>query len=232
MEIQDSYLTLREVSESLGDLSEKLAGPNGAYWLTGLKMFLRKENPWPAKPFAIWGTIKIKPVANIGLITYNLKKKDEIFQGISYLDIPYHSFEVDAEVVALIKQNRFELYKGEEEKEREIKLTAVSAADLGFKNNYFSYEDLWARAEWVGLKLCPQETAFYIYNQKKGNDFKYLYVASEPISINDIGGKAILVGCDGVVHRDMRWAGLLRLSEISTKKENWPDWKFLFCLPD
>ncbi|MEI6627561.1 MAG: hypothetical protein WCL61_03115 [bacterium] len=39
-------ITLGEVRGAICDLIEKLSGENGSEWLTALKKFLRKENPW------------------------------------------------------------------------------------------------------------------------------------------------------------------------------------------
>lgn len=57
---------LREVCGPLHDLTTRLKGKNGDEWLTALKRFLRKENPWPSPPvelatfntFKVWKTLK------------------------------------------------------------------------------------------------------------------------------------------------------------------------------
>ena len=44
-------VSLAAVAGLFADLNAKLTGADGQEWLTGLKKFLRKENPWPeAKP--------------------------------------------------------------------------------------------------------------------------------------------------------------------------------------
>ncbi len=44
-------ISLAAVAGLFADLNSKLTGADGQEWLTGLKKFLRKENPWPeAKP--------------------------------------------------------------------------------------------------------------------------------------------------------------------------------------
>ncbi len=54
---------LHEVCGPLGDLLQRLRGKHGEEWLTALKLFLRKENPWPtpcstiAIDFKVWKEI-------------------------------------------------------------------------------------------------------------------------------------------------------------------------------
>jgi len=48
---------LRDVCGPLGDLNQKLSGPEGKKWLRELKVFLRKERSWAFRDFPVWKTV-------------------------------------------------------------------------------------------------------------------------------------------------------------------------------
>lgn len=67
-------------SEWLGvlvDLLEKLAGSEGAKWLVALKLFLRKENPWPT--FPTWRAIKLGTHENVAKLVEAIEAKGDKF---------------------------------------------------------------------------------------------------------------------------------------------------------
>jgi len=222
----DTRLTLSDVSGPLKDLNEKLSGASGAYWLAGLKMFLRKENPWPTTAFTVWGEIDNLPWGSSEEFLRYVTEENLMF----YINVIMATYEIEADVINLLKGRFINFYEGELSWKRD-RLVVLSIHEMGFRNNFVDYEEICERAEWIGLKLCRQHTAFSILLEGKGKYFKDICVASEPIYDSpDHGKKFILLGQD---HDHKRLSGILRRLEIPSKKHRWPDnLKFIFCWPE
>lgn len=70
-------------------------------------------------------------------------------------------------------------------KEQELDLVVVSVAELGFKNGT-ARKDIYAKAQEIGLTLCPAEVGPELRLQYKDQPVgEWLYIAMEPITDSD-----------------------------------------------
>jgi hypothetical protein len=157
-------ISLNDLKGVMKDLNQKLDSDDGKIWLTALKKFLRKENPWEnITKTVVWKTIKLGTMEK-----EDLKRKLEIdghkLNGMSY---------------ELLAKSEIS------DKELEIDLVKIKVSDLGYKGRV-PMSDLYNKARGLGYKLCssevgPQLRLLYT-EQPKGECFR---IAMEPIMASD-----------------------------------------------
>ena len=156
---------LAEVAGLITDLFEKLAGPDGTTWLFAFKKFLRKENSWGTREWTIWKTIRL----GTGLRTAGDFRQTLMTVGI----------RIGEWANNILGQPAFKASETEEE----VNLVVVSVSELGFKSGGATRKDIYARAQALGLTLCPAEVGpqlrLQYQDQPKG---EWLYIAMEPIA--------------------------------------------------
>ncbi len=208
METNDARLTLCEARGPLSDILEKLAGKQGRYWLTALKITLRKENAFHSEPFVVWGEVELGNFESVEIFVKKLEEKNY-----------YDSYKIEDRVINFLR-NSIVVPTNARQK---IKLVAVSAWELGLKNDT-SYSEIVDRADWLGLKLCPQEIGLQLCLQHQSRKFRDLFIATEAIDDGHNDGPVII------------WAtNNFSIPDITTFVPGeycFPlNWKFLFCLP-
>lgn len=164
----------------VSDLLEKLGGPNGEEWLTALKRFLRKENPWDGKSAPtslVWRTITLGTFKDVKSLKKALKQRG--FRTDFWAD----DYMLDRPVFSLASE------------EIELDLVRRTVAELGFEEGA-ELREIYASARERGLNICPAEvgpTLRYQYpDQPRGES---LIVAMEPIAFSDNRG-GLFVGDD------------------------------------
>ncbi|MDP3991851.1 MAG: hypothetical protein Q8P66_03080 [Candidatus Colwellbacteria bacterium] len=172
---------LRTVCGPLGDLNQKLSGPNGEEWLAALKLFLRKENPWDGKPtFPEWKTVTLGTFKNVRPLKKALEKS---------------GFQVSDWTSDILGKPAFNLAT----EKTEVNLVRLSVAELGFPGSV-TLRKIYARAQKQGLNLCPAEVGPQLRLQYADQSHReWFTVAMEPIASS--GGSLCVfeVGHDGDV---------------------------------
>ncbi len=155
---------LRTVCGPLGDLNQKLSGPNGEEWLAALKRFLRKENPWDgAVAFPAWKTITLGTHKNVK----DLRKA-----------LDQSGYRLSGWASDILGKRVFQLAK----EETEVNLVKVSVKDLGFVKAT-TYQEICYKARELGLHLCPAEVGPALRLQYPDQPAgEWLTVAMEPIT--------------------------------------------------
>ncbi len=158
---------LRTVCGPLGDLNQKLSGPNGEEWLTALKRFLRKENPWDgAVTFPTWKTITLGAFQDVKSLTEALEK---------------NGFRVSDWASGILGQPAFTMAA----EKTKVKLVKITVAELGFSEGA-TYGEICDKAQESGFHLCPAETGPQLRLQYGDQPYgEWLTVAMEPIADSD-----------------------------------------------
>ena len=129
---------LRTVCGPLGDLNQKLSSPNGEEWLTALKRFLRKENPWDgAITFSVFRTITLG----------HYKTMKELRKCLDRQRVEVSSWASD-----IMNRPAFTLTP----EKTEVDLVVLSVAELAFPEGA-TYGKICDKAKELGLHLCPAE---------------------------------------------------------------------------
>jgi len=158
---------LRTVCGPLGDLNQKLSGSNGEEWLTALKRFLRKENPWDgATTFPVWKTVTLGTFKDVKSLKKALEEK---------------GFRIGDWAADVLNQRTFKLAK----EETEVNLVRLSVKELGFPRGA-PYGEICAKAQELGLNLCPAEVGPALrYQYPDQPTGEWLTVAMEPLAVSD-----------------------------------------------
>lgn len=156
------------------DLLEKLADPQ---WVDATKKFLRKENPWLADPlpeFKVWRTVRLGT---------GLRTADDFRAALTAANCRFN----DA-ILSHIEDRTVEI--SEDGRDVQLVILRDEEEDLGldlFNDTELSYDDLCARAQSLGLALCPPEVGLQLRlqyeDQPKG---EWLQIAMQPIR-NELG---------------------------------------------
>lgn len=101
------------------------------------------------------------------------KTKDELVEELKEKDIYISSYAKD-----LLDSPDFKTSKSTEE----LELVRLTVADLGFRNGATT-DEIYARAEELGLELCPSEVGPQLRLSYTGND--WIYIAMKQISDRD-----------------------------------------------
>lgn len=136
--MNDTQVTLRDVSGPFADFTTKLSGESGQQWLEAFKRFLRKENPWSTHQVAsreVWKKLAIGAVGSVERYREQLEKA---------------GFKVSYLAYNILKQTPIATEPAE------LDLVVVSVAELGF-TGVTRYDDICRRAKEQGLMLCPAE---------------------------------------------------------------------------
>jgi len=153
---------LAEVAGPLKDFFEKLGGKEGHQWLTAFKLFLRKENPWPG--FPVWKTIKLGT---------GLKTADDFREALKD-----GGFRIGDWANDILGKPAFKAAV----EETEIDLVVVSVAELGFKKGA-TREDIYKRAQELGLEVCPSEVGPLPLGVRRGV-FRLDALARRPLGLS------------------------------------------------
>ncbi|MEI6420233.1 MAG: hypothetical protein WCO30_01240 [bacterium] len=156
-------ITLAETRGAISDLMEKLSGEHDVEWLTALKKFLRRENPWEKREWRAWKTIKLGTFKNVDEIRKALKAGRHSISDWAKNILGKPAFKVS-------------------ETEQDVELVNISVEELGFKEGA-RYADICKRALEFGLNQCPAEVGpqlrLQFKDQPKGT---YVVVAMEAIA--------------------------------------------------
>ncbi len=163
-------LTLCDTSGPLIDLIQKLSGEEGEMWLRCLKRMLRKENPREAvtaPDFQAWKTIKLGT---------GLKTAPDFLTALNE-----QKFQTSNWAKNILGKLEFTVVA----QETEIDLVVVTVAELGFPKSA-TRQDIYQRAQKLGLDLCPAEVGpqlrIQYKDQPKGES---LLIGMEPITNSD-----------------------------------------------
>ena len=173
---------LRTVCGPLGDLNQKLAGTNGEEWLTALKKFLRKENPWGDQ---------IIPVS----IKLGVHKTADAYRKA----LTEAGYRIGDWADDILGKTAFTVAS----EETEVNLVVRSVEDLGFKKGA-KYSEICARAQELGYQFCPAEVgpALRLAYESQPNG-EWLLIAMEAIADSDGNLSIFYVGHGD----DVRWLG-------------------------
>ncbi|MBP7770526.1 MAG: hypothetical protein KA066_01285 [Candidatus Pacebacteria bacterium] len=133
-----AQLTARDIHDPYSQLLVNLQGNDGRVWLDALKVFLRKENPWPkrASEYQVW-----KTVTTGGRTT-------EVWHRV----LKENKIDVDMEI------GDFDEVKMHSPKRFEADLVRLAVSELGFPSPVF-YRQAIKRATSLGFTLCSVEHA-------------------------------------------------------------------------
>lgn len=159
---------LHTVCGPLGDLNQKLAGPDGTRWLTGLKRFLRKENPWEivVEDLLPWITVELGTHKNSTLLREGLPK-----------DIRVDDWAQDLIANMPVSPNR-------------TLLDIVLVPHAKVFEDLSSYKDVHKRALEFGLLLCPAEVALQMLRTRALREKLKKRHGSIYIAMESLGGKS------------------------------------------
>jgi hypothetical protein len=153
---------LAEVAGPLKDLAEKLGGKEGPIWLSALKKFLRKENPWPS--FSVWKTIKVGMFRHGRDLCTFLKQK---------------GFNLTLWTPGFL--NKIEMASAE----TEIDLVILSVADMGFSGADLA--SIYRRIEELDLESCSFEVAPCLRDQYREQLEGESLLVLSPLILDEMG---------------------------------------------
>jgi len=155
-------LPLSEVRGPKGDLDEKLAGSDGAMWLTAFKRFLRKKNPWPTFPVR-W------------IVTLGVYKTPEAYEQA----LESAGFDITHWACSILKKITCS------KEQIGVHLASATVAELGLPNGGTT-TDVNTAIKVLGYLLCPAEVGpalrLFLKDQPKS---EWLWIAMEAISDSD-----------------------------------------------
>jgi len=133
-----AQLTARDIHDPYLQLLTNLQGNEGPVWLDALKVFLRKENPWPkrASEYQTWKTVATggRPAE----VWHRLLKKNRV--------------DVEKDIIELCEKRM------RDPQRTETDLVKLTVSDLGFPSPVF-YRQAIKRAMSLGFVLCGIEQA-------------------------------------------------------------------------
>lgn len=157
----------------LRDLLEKLSGEDGDEWMTALAKFLRKENPWPVKEWAVWKTVTVGTQPSVEALRTALKAVGHKI-GDWANDI-LSKITVATEPTA-------------------IELVMVTVAELGFPDGA-TVAQIFERAVSLGLELLPAEVGPQLRLQYVDQSLdEWILIGMEPIADSYGGLEVFYVG--------------------------------------
>jgi hypothetical protein len=159
---------LRRIGGPLTDLINKLCGPDWEEWVTALKRFLRKENPWcrPASAFPTWKTIMIGAFADIATLKAELIDAGCVITATArdILDLSGVTFS------AVLT---------------DVDLVCATVGELGFIEQAH-FGQICARIRELGFELCGSEIGPMLRLQYLDQSFnEWLTVAMNPHTGSD-----------------------------------------------